>query len=95
VNEVATTPEGKQILDLFAHSEVGKSVFTTPGVPADRVAILRKAFDDTLADPTFRADAKKSNVYLEPMTGEELQKYVQRIVSVPRDIAAQAEDARK
>jgi tripartite-type tricarboxylate transporter receptor subunit TctC len=95
VNEVAITPEGKQILDLFAHSEVGKSVFTTPGVAADRVALLRKAFDETLADPAFRADAQKSNVYLEPMGGQELQKYVERIVSVPKDVAAKAEEARK
>lgn len=95
VNEVATTPENKAILDLLATGEVGKSVFSTPGVPADRVAMLRKAFDDSIADPAFKADAQKSNTYIEPMNGEELQKYVERVVSVPKDVAKKAEEARK
>ena len=95
VNEVGTTPENKEILDLLARGEVGKSVFTTPGVPSDRVTLLRKAFSEALEDPAFKADAQKSNIYIEPMNGEELQRYVDRIVSVPKDLAKKAEEARK
>jgi tripartite-type tricarboxylate transporter receptor subunit TctC len=47
-----------------------------PATPKDRVQILRKAFTDTLKDPEFLADAKKSKMDIEPVAGEELQKLV-------------------
>ncbi|HSE91583.1 MAG TPA: hypothetical protein VLJ79_35625, partial [Candidatus Binatia bacterium] len=49
-----------------------------PGTPKDRVEITRKAFMATMKDPEFLADAKKSNLDLDPMPGEELEKIVAR-----------------
>ena len=49
---------------------------TTPGVPADRVTALRRAFDAMTKDPEYIADANKLKLTLGPITGEELQKLV-------------------
>ena len=61
---------------IVVAAEIGTSFFTTPGVPPERLAALRRAFDDTMKDPEFVADAKKLNLTLNPMPGEELQKLV-------------------
>ena len=50
--------------------------FTTPGVPADRVTALRRAFDETMKDPELLAEAEKIKVGISPLPGEELQKLV-------------------
>ena len=50
-----------------------------PATPKDRIQTLRKAFADTLKDPEFLADAKKSKLDIEPVAGEELQKLVQNL----------------
>ena len=64
-------------------TEVGTAFFTTPGAPADRVAALRRAFDETMKDPEFLAEAKKSNLTIGPMQGEELQKVVSEVSDLP------------
>jgi tripartite-type tricarboxylate transporter receptor subunit TctC len=51
-------------------------IMAPPGVPADRVQALRRAFDATMKDPEFIAELKTSRVELGPMAGEELQKLV-------------------
>ena len=53
-----------------------------PATPKDRVETLRKAFADTLKDPEFLADAKKSKLDIEPVAGEELQKLVQDLYKI-------------
>lgn len=50
-----------------------------PGTPKDRVQILRKAFTETLKDPDFIADAKKSRLDTDPLTGEEVEKIVHQL----------------
>jgi hypothetical protein len=81
-SELAQDAEQRQIIELLSGDvAVGRPVLTTPEVPADRVRALRKAFDDTLKDPGFRDAARKANMYLNPMGGEELQAVVNRIVS--------------
>jgi tripartite-type tricarboxylate transporter receptor subunit TctC len=78
--EFARNDQEKQVLSaILAASEVGTSFFTTPGVPADRLAALRKAFDDTMNDPEFKADLDKVRVSFAPMKGEELQKLVSQV----------------
>lgn len=68
---------------LSAPTAVGRPLFTPPGVPADRLAALRKAFDATMTDPAFIAEAKASQLDLNPMSGAQLQKVVEDIVSTP------------
>jgi tripartite-type tricarboxylate transporter receptor subunit TctC len=53
-----------------------------PGTPKTRVQLLRKAFADTLQNPKFLADAKKSNLDLEPIMGEDLEKTVAKLFKI-------------
>jgi tripartite-type tricarboxylate transporter receptor subunit TctC len=57
-----------------------------PGVPADRVKALREAFDATVKDLAFLEDAKKQNLDIQPVSGEELQQIVADIVGAPKPI---------
>mgnify|MGYP006301389847 FL=1 len=65
---------------------VGRPVSTTPGVPADRVAALRKAFMETLDDPEFIAEAKQQNAEVRPMTGEVLEKTIRELIEAPQSV---------
>ena len=60
-------------------TEVGTAFFTTPGVPADRLTALRRAFDAAMKDPDLLAEAEKIKVGVSPMAGEELQKLVAEV----------------
>ena len=76
--EVAKTEEARQLIKAGSVdvSSVTRLYTTTPGTPKDRVQLLRKAFIDTLKDPEFVAEAKKSNLEIDPLTGEEVEKIV-------------------
>jgi tripartite-type tricarboxylate transporter receptor subunit TctC len=84
VSELATSEEGRRILE-FQNSDagIGWSVVAPPGVPAERVAVLRAAFDKTMADPEFLAEAKKRGFEINPATGQELEAIVARTMSTP------------
>jgi tripartite-type tricarboxylate transporter receptor subunit TctC len=84
----------KKLLQLFAATgEVGRPYIASKDVPQDRVAILRKAFTDTMKDPDFLADAKKQRlVIIAPMTGDEAQKAVTELYDTPVNIVAQAKE---
>jgi tripartite-type tricarboxylate transporter receptor subunit TctC len=69
---------------LSAPIQIGRPLFTSPGVPTDRVEILRKAFDDTMQDPDFLNEAKSMHVDVNPLSGVELQKVVTDIVATPK-----------
>ncbi len=68
---------------------------TAPDVPADRVKALRQAFDNTLKDPRFIEAAKKADMYLNPISGEELQQIVSKIVSSSPKVIAIVKEAIK
>jgi tripartite-type tricarboxylate transporter receptor subunit TctC len=75
--ELARNDEERAVLAAVMNAaEVGTAFFTTPGVQADRLAALRRAFDATMQDPELRADVEKTGLALNPLTGEELQKLV-------------------
>jgi tripartite-type tricarboxylate transporter receptor subunit TctC len=67
----------------------------TPGTPKDRVQILRNAFDATMKDAEFVADAKKSRIDLEPIGGEEVQKMVNDMFNLSPALIAKLRDALK
>ena len=78
--ELARNDEERQILRaITSASEIGTAFFTTPGVPADRLETLRRAFDAMTKDPEFVAEAEKIKLSLGPMTGEEVQKLVKEV----------------
>lgn len=73
--EFAKNEEDRKILHLLGLTEtVGKSTAFGPGVPAAQVAIVRKAFADTVADPRYSSDAKKRGLIPASLPGEKLQK---------------------
>jgi len=59
-----------------------------PGTPKDRVAALRKAFDATLKDPAFLAEAEKANLSLDPVTGDEMSRLVADVFTLDADTIA-------
>jgi tripartite-type tricarboxylate transporter receptor subunit TctC len=82
--ELGRNDDERQILRVVANAtEVGKMILSTPDTPADRIAALRRAFDATMKDPAFVAELKKQRVELGPMSGEELQKLVIEVGTVP------------
>ncbi|MDB5595912.1 MAG: tripartite tricarboxylate transporter family receptor [Hyphomicrobiales bacterium] len=71
---------------LSAPVAIGRPLFTTPDVPAERVKALREAFDATMKDPEFLAAANQEHLEINPVSGEELQKIVADIVSTPKEV---------
>ncbi len=93
LTELATNDEDRRILEFISSSlGMGRPLFTTPKVPAERVAALRKAFDATMQDAEFVAEAKAQNMMVSPTSGEALQRIVERTVTVPPALAAKARD---
>jgi len=87
VVELAKTDEQRQILRAVMNAtEIGTAFFTTPNVPKDRVEALRRAFDATVKDPEFLAEAAKTHLTIGPMAGEELQNLVAEVAAVKPDI---------
>ena len=68
--------------------EVGRAFIAPPGVPADRVAILRKAFDDAMKDPELLAEIEKARLDFHPASGDKLQKIIADTANVSPAIVA-------
>lgn len=60
-----------------------------PGVPQDRVDILRRAFDETMQDPEFLAEAARLNAEIDPLTGQQVQDVVIQVLSTPKNVIQQ------
>lgn len=91
LQELAKTEEQKKILLLIAApTALGKPYTAPPGLPAERLATLRKAFAATLADKTFLGEMNKLSIDIEPMTAEEVAKVVNDTVDAPADIVQKA-----
>ena len=79
--------QDRPMLDFLSKAvTVGRPVATTPGVPAERVAALRKAFDLTLRDKDFIAEAAKEGAEIRPMTGEVLAQVVKDLIEAPQSV---------
>jgi tripartite-type tricarboxylate transporter receptor subunit TctC len=90
--ELGSTEEARQILAFYTSSAaVGRSIAATPGIPPDRVNVLRRAFDSTIKDPEFLAEIERAQQEFQPASGEELQRIIQNTASVPREIVERTE----
>ena len=86
----------RQVLELlFARQEMGRPFVLPPGVPAERVAMLRKAFVDTTKDPEFLSEADKLKFEIDVMDGEEMQKLMQQLYAKPKEVFDEAKRAIK
>ena len=80
VVELARNDDERQILRAVMNAtEIGTAFFTAPSVPSDRVHALRRAFDATMKDPEFLAEAQRTKLTIGPLPGEELQKLVSEV----------------
>ncbi len=85
--EFAKTESDRKVIELFlTQKTVARPVIAPPGVPAERLAILRKAFAALANDKEFLADAEKSNLDVDPMPAEEVDKIIALITSAPPDV---------
>ena len=71
---------------VLGADEFGRPLVFPPGVPADRVKIIREAFDKTINDPALRAEAKRRRLDIDPATGEELQALAKEVMSASPEI---------
>jgi tripartite-type tricarboxylate transporter receptor subunit TctC len=89
--ELAKNEEDRKVMEfLSADIPISRAYVTTPDTPPDRVEALRRAFDATMKDPAFLADAAKSNTDISPSTGEEAQKFSDLIANTPPAVLAKA-----
>jgi tripartite-type tricarboxylate transporter receptor subunit TctC len=87
LTELAQNEAQRQVFDLLSSGTViGRPIAAPPNVPEDRVAALRAAFDASVKDPEFHADAEKAGLEVSPASGAELQAYVEKVVSVSPDV---------
>jgi tripartite-type tricarboxylate transporter receptor subunit TctC len=80
----------KLLTFLSTETAISRSLVTTPDVPPERVVALRRAFDATMKDPQFLADAEKAKMDIRAMTGEQSQIIADSIVNTPPEIVARA-----
>jgi tripartite-type tricarboxylate transporter receptor subunit TctC len=89
--DLVTNAEKKQVLTLILmRQEPGRPVAAPPGMPADRLAALRSAFDATMKDPEFVAEAEKLQMEIEPLTAEQIDKLLATAYATPKPIVQQA-----
>jgi tripartite-type tricarboxylate transporter receptor subunit TctC len=96
IMDLAKTPEQTGIFNLvFARQVMGRPFLAPPGVPAAQVAVLRKAFMDTMKDKEFLAEADKAQLEVTAVSGEDVQKVVTDAYSTPADIIKKTADILK
>jgi tripartite-type tricarboxylate transporter receptor subunit TctC len=92
--KLAKTDEGRKIIDVVIHrdSEIVRTYTLPPGTPKDRVQILRAAFDATLKDPEFLADAEKSKLNVGPVPVAEEEKDIEGLFKLDRGTVNKLKD---
>jgi tripartite-type tricarboxylate transporter receptor subunit TctC len=80
---------------IFSRQVMARPFAAPPGIPAERAKALRDAFDATMKDPEFLAEAKKLDLEVRPVQGEKINALVSEIYSYPADVVKIAADAIK
>jgi tripartite-type tricarboxylate transporter receptor subunit TctC len=94
VSDYARDAASREVIDVFSDViALGRPYLAPPGTPADRVAALRTAFDATMQDPVFRAEAEKARLDLEPVSGVALQAVVEKMVGTSDAVRARVRAA--
>ena len=87
----ARNDDDRKVIELvFSQGVFGRPYVLPPGVPAERVAALRKAFVAALSDPGLRAEAAKMQLDVDPMAGDELQALISSIYATPQHLVERA-----
>ncbi len=87
VVDLATKPEDKQAIEfLYAGQGIGRPFIAPPGLPPERLKMLRDAFDATMTDPEFIAEANLRKLTIDPENGEQLEALIKKTYATPRPI---------
>lgn len=89
LSEKVTNPADRKLLDILTVPEdMGRPFFMAPGTPKNLVTIMRRAFDATMKDKAFLAEAEKTHLEVDPMTGEEMQKSITEAYQADKAVIA-------
>ncbi len=89
MDQYKTNEAGRRLAKvLLAADFMGRPMLGPPGVPVDRLKVLRDAYTKTMNDPQFQEEVKKRNYEFDPVSGEELEKMAKEITSQPPEIIA-------
>jgi tripartite-type tricarboxylate transporter receptor subunit TctC len=87
IRDLAKTDEERRIAQfLQIGAQVGHGFYVSPNVPRARVAALRAAFDATMKDPAYLAEAKKRNLIVDPISGKDLQRAIIAAMATPQPV---------
>lgn len=87
IQNLARNIEERQAIEfLYAGQGIGRPFVAPPGLPPDRLAMLRKAFDATMKDAEFMADVKRQKLDLDPIDGERLGALINKIYATPKAV---------
>ncbi|HEY4134522.1 MAG TPA: hypothetical protein VGO34_04850 [Alphaproteobacteria bacterium] len=94
IYDYAKTDEDRQVLDLvFGRQQLGRPISAPPGLPADRTAALRAAFDKVMVDPGFTKDMAALKIDVTPSGGKEVEAMIKRFFSISPEVVARASKA--
>jgi tripartite-type tricarboxylate transporter receptor subunit TctC len=87
IMEFATTDKQRQMLKLIlSRQDLARPYVAPPGIPADRAAALRRAFDDAWADPELIAEMKARGQEVNPVSGAAIDRLLAELYATPRDV---------
>lgn len=93
IESLAKTEEERLVMRLvLSGSHFGRPMVAPPGVPADRIAALRKAFMEMTKDPAFLKEAQTMNIDVDPQSGENMERIVKEIMAYPDAVKKRAAD---
>jgi tripartite-type tricarboxylate transporter receptor subunit TctC len=91
ITELPQSEEVRNILKVVLIPQTaGRPLMAPPGVPAERITMLRRAFDATMKDPKFLDDAAKLGLEVRPESGEDVQRLVAEVYNLPPNIVEKA-----
>ena len=91
VRDLVKSDDDRRTVDLIVSgTELGRPLAFAGGVPSDRVAAVRKAFQETMKDSAFLAEAQKLKIEVDPVSGEHMQKVVADVLATPKHLAKRA-----
>jgi hypothetical protein len=95
LSDLTQDPELLQVIETIVSplQIMGRPILTAPGVPPERLAVLRRAFAEAMADPDFKADADRERLEYEFVSGEQVEAVIHKIYSMPKPIIARAAQA--
>lgn len=87
VSEFASNSADRAVFQILDYREImGRPFVAPPGVPGERLAALRRAFNDTVRDPEFRAEAARRNLEIEPTDHQAIEAMIANAYSMPAEV---------